>query len=463
MVQFSAILPDFTGEIVRSAVFHLRLTEKLGSGAYGVVYSALDLNSPSERPTTYAVKCLLRHTEDSEYRRYQRREVLLHRKASAHPHVIKIHQVIEDEHYIFVVLNFCQGGDLFSAIAERKVFEGNDALVKKAFLQLIDAVHACHDVGISHRDLKTENILCSEDGEEIFLSDFGLATRSKVSMSHGCGSSYYMSPECIGDDTEHQPFLNPVSDIWSLGIILINMITGHNPWHIASMDNDNGFARYTREGNTYLLRNLPISPAVADILGRILAPAEYRITLRELRKAILAVDTFFRDPDVKVTVGSVSAPASLFSLSTRPISCSTCSSGFVHILPLPSDFAPRSSRPDDDGVGPLLDIPSPVRAGRTDSTMVHVPSLVPSLSSGSSRSESASPITPEHLAIVLSTSIPELQLDMPQLSDPVSSFASVAAENGAAVSWSSLAMKKRKLPRSWQRIKGAVQRIRVMV
>ncbi|KZT02154.1 kinase-like protein [Laetiporus sulphureus 93-53] len=446
MIQFSAILPDFTDESVRSAVFHLRLTEKLGSGAYGVVYSALDLNCPSDRPITYAVKCLLRHTEDSEYRRYQRREVLLHRKASAHPHVIKIHQVIEDEHYIFVVLNFCQGGDLFSAIAERKIFEGNDALVKKAFLQLIDAVHACHD-----------------HGEEIFLSDFGLATRSKVSMSHGCGSSYYMSPECIGDDTERRPFLNPVSDIWSLGIILIYMITGHNPWHIASMNNDKGFARYIREENAYLLRNLPVSPAIADILGRILAPAEYRITLHELHKAILAVDTSFRDPGVKVNVSSVSAPASLFSLSTRPTSCSTCPSGFVHILPFPSDFAPRSSRPDDDGVGPLLDIPSPVRAGRTDSTIVHIRLLVPSLSNGSSRSESTSPITPEHVTIVLSTSIPELQLDMPQLSDPVSSFASFAAENGAAVSWSSLAMKKRKLPRSWQRIKGAIQRIRVLV
>lgn len=194
MVHFSAILPNFTDLILTSGRMRLRLLNQLGCGAYGVVYLAHDLNAPKDAPSHYAVKCLLKQPEGSEFHKLQRREIAYHHAASCHPNVVKLHHIIEEEFYLYLVLDHCPGGDLFTAIIDRGDFINNDTRIKKTFLQLVDAVHACHDLGIYHRDLKPENVLCSENGEDVFLSDFGLATRTKVSANFGCGSSYYMSP-----------------------------------------------------------------------------------------------------------------------------------------------------------------------------------------------------------------------------------------------------------------------------
>ena len=113
---------------------------------------------------------------------------------SDHPNVVRMHEAFEDKDYVYMVLDYCPGGDLFGKICEEKIYYRNDDLVKKVFLQLLEAVHACHRKRIFHRDLKPENILVNEDGSEVYISDFGLATTNQVSETFGCGSSYYMSP-----------------------------------------------------------------------------------------------------------------------------------------------------------------------------------------------------------------------------------------------------------------------------
>ena len=110
-----------------------------------------------------------------------------------HPNVITLRHVIVEDHYVFLVMDYHSGGDLFGAITNKGVYVNNDRAVKRTFLQLIDAVERCHDLGVSHRDLKPENILCSPDYDQVFLGDFGLATQEEVCSSFGCGSSYYMS------------------------------------------------------------------------------------------------------------------------------------------------------------------------------------------------------------------------------------------------------------------------------
>ena len=106
MVQMSAILPNFTGFTITHGSFHLRLLEKLGSGAYGVVYLAQDLAPVPHGARFYAVKCLLRHPRGSDLARQQQRELAHHRAVSDVPGVVTLHAVIEEEFYTFIVLDY---------------------------------------------------------------------------------------------------------------------------------------------------------------------------------------------------------------------------------------------------------------------------------------------------------------------------------------------------------------------
>ena len=67
-------------------------------------------------------------------------------------------------------------------------------IIKKVFLQLIDTVRSLHKLGIYHRDLKPDNIMCNKDGSKVWITDFGLATDQEVTADFGCGSAFYMSP-----------------------------------------------------------------------------------------------------------------------------------------------------------------------------------------------------------------------------------------------------------------------------
>ncbi|KAI0371446.1 Pkinase-domain-containing protein [Pilatotrama ljubarskyi] len=294
-VQLSAILPNFAGFTISHGTFHLRMLEQLGNGAYGVVYLAEDLAPRPHGAQYYAVKCLLRHERGSALARQQHREIAHHRALSGHPNVVKLHAVIEEEFYTFLVLDLCEGGDLFNAIMERGTFAHNSEAVRRTFLQVIDAVEACHAKGIYHRDLKPENILCAKDDSQVYLADFGLSTRSKLSMNFGCGSSLVLAHiECQGIFHKKAPYATAPSDVWALGTILCNLMTGRNPWHVASPKTDDGFRYFLRDGAPWLRQHLRISVQASELLARIFTvDPEKRITIPELRKAVLATDSFF--------------------------------------------------------------------------------------------------------------------------------------------------------------------------
>jgi serine/threonine protein kinase len=168
----------------------LELTSILGVGAYGVVYTAVDIRTN----VPYAVKALNKTGLDSRQRKFQQREIKLHHLASHHPNVVSLVRIMDSVDCTFVVIEFCPEGDLFSNITERGQFVGNDPLAKGAFLQVLDAVQFCHSIGIFHRDLKPENILVTDNGMTVKLADFGLATTDPFTSDFGCGSTFYMSP-----------------------------------------------------------------------------------------------------------------------------------------------------------------------------------------------------------------------------------------------------------------------------
>lgn len=171
------------------------MTGILGTGAYGVVYQAVDVNTQIR----YAVKALNRFNPDGtpldrRQVEFQMREIRLHYAASSHPNVVSMHRIIDEPDCIYVILEFCPEGDLFLNITELGHYVGKDELAKNIFLQILDAVAFCHSQGIYHRDLKPENILVTDRGNTVKLADFGLATASDRSEDYGCGSTFYMSP-----------------------------------------------------------------------------------------------------------------------------------------------------------------------------------------------------------------------------------------------------------------------------
>jgi serine/threonine protein kinase len=174
----------------------LELTSILGVGAYGVVYTAIDIHTN----IPYAVKALNKAGLEPRQRKFQQREIRLHHLASQHPNVVSLVRILDSPDCTFVVIEFCPEGDLFTNITERGHFVGNDGLAKHAFLQILDAVEYCHSIGIYHRDLKPENILVADNGRTVKLADFGLATSDVYTSDFGCGSTFYMSPGKLSPD-----------------------------------------------------------------------------------------------------------------------------------------------------------------------------------------------------------------------------------------------------------------------
>ncbi|RDA87480.1 hypothetical protein CP532_2782 [Ophiocordyceps camponoti-leonardi (nom. inval.)] len=279
----------------------LQLTDILGTGAYGVVYSALHVDTG----VRYAVKCLSKFAPDGaplERRQvaYQQREIRLHYLASAHPNVVGMLKIVDDPDCVYVILEYCPEGDLFHNITELGNYVGKDDLSRSIFLQILDAVEHCHKLRIYHRDLKPENILVTDGGETVKLADFGLATSDEQSEDYGCGSTFYMSPECLDPSSRKPYYMCAPNDVWSLGVILVNLTCGRNPWKQASLQ-DSTYRAYSRSRH-FLKTILPLTDELSDILGRIFtARPEQRITLPELRARILACPAF--------TVSSSSSPS----------------------------------------------------------------------------------------------------------------------------------------------------------
>jgi serine/threonine protein kinase len=302
----TSIMPDFTGHVIDHG--HLKLLDCLGSGAFGKVYRAVERTATQADSKYYAVKCLYKHQPGSCHDELQKQEIAIQQLAHTHPNIVTLHKVISDDFFTYVILDLCKDGDLFNAITEPNIFYKNNKLVKHTFIQIIDAVQYCHKRGVFHRDIKPENILLSEDRTQISLSDFGLSTTDQMSSDFGCGSPPYMSPECIGDSEETRcgKYSTSQNDIWALGVILANMISGRNPWHYATIK-DERFNAYLHDNNS-LRQTLPISDGAITILKRIfnLNPLS-RISLPELRNEILELDTFFL-PEEGTPINKIKMP-----------------------------------------------------------------------------------------------------------------------------------------------------------
>ena len=128
-------------------------------------------------------------------------------------------------YYLYFVLEYCKGGELFDYIVKNKRLKEGEACI--FFQQIINGVEYLHNQGIIHRDLKPENLLLDYKNN-IKISDFGLSTfYSKNNfLQTACGTPFYAPPEML----EGLQYNGEASDIWSCGIILYAMLCGSLPF-----------------------------------------------------------------------------------------------------------------------------------------------------------------------------------------------------------------------------------------
>lgn len=147
-----------------------------------------------------------------------------------HPNIVKAYEAYyhQDDNYIFIVMEWMEGGELFERLQNKKMEEDE---IKDIFKKVVDSVRYCHRLGLVHRDLKPENILCKsfDSNSQIKISDFGLAKfllhdRGQKLYST-VGSSFYFAPEILSGRG-----YNEKCDIWSLGVILYVMLSGTAPF-----------------------------------------------------------------------------------------------------------------------------------------------------------------------------------------------------------------------------------------
>ncbi|KAF7731938.1 hypothetical protein EC973_007769 [Apophysomyces ossiformis] len=148
----------------------------------------------------------------------------------AHPGVIQVEKVFNEPKYIYVVLEYAKGGELFDRIVDRKHL--SEAETRFVFWQLFSAIQFLHSRGIIHRDLKPENVLLANEGSlHVKITDFGLAKfhRGENSLGSQCGTPNYVAPEIL--DPAGTRAYGKACDLWSLGVIMYICLCGFPPFN----------------------------------------------------------------------------------------------------------------------------------------------------------------------------------------------------------------------------------------
>ncbi|SCV01489.1 LAME_0G16534g1_1 [Lachancea meyersii CBS 8951] len=201
------------------------------------------------------------------------REIII-MKLISHPNVMGLYEVWENKFELFLVLEYVDGGELFDYLVSRGRLPEKEAI--HYFRQIVEGTAYCHGFNICHRDLKPENLLLDKKNKRIKIADFGMAALqpSNKLLETSCGSPHYASPEIvIGKSYDGGP-----SDVWSCGIILFALLTGHLPFND---DNIKRLLLKVQSGKFQMPQG--ISSEAKDLLSRILVvdPAK-RLTINEI-------------------------------------------------------------------------------------------------------------------------------------------------------------------------------------
>ncbi|KZV70658.1 kinase-like protein, partial [Peniophora sp. CONT] len=216
-------------------------------------------------------------------------------KVSGHPHIVPYMGMAHARSKCYVLTGLCEGGSLSQHI-EAGDFHLRNPEVRRVFLQLLSAVKHSHQRGVAHRDLKPDNILALDKRAQTYcLADFGIASDRKQHPVELSGTFAYMAPECLGSEYWKRTYDTHAADVWSLGIILVKMITGRVPWKVAVGTQRNGdelYREYLRD-RFFIGDYLELAEEFLPLLHRILEPTpSKRISIDDLEKEFKACKRF---------------------------------------------------------------------------------------------------------------------------------------------------------------------------
>lgn len=276
------------------------LGQTLGEGEFGKVKMGWKKDSSMQ----VAIKLIRKESLAGSSTRLPKiyREIAILKELD-HPNIVKLHEFVETERHMGIILEYASGGELFDYILNQRYLA--DEKARKLFAQLISGVGYLHKKGIVHRDLKLENLLLDRN-KNIIITDFGFANtfnpndelgedverritdkefvkregldiigpdnhRRGDLMQTSCGSPCYAAPELVVSDGL---YTGRKVDVWSCGVILYAMLAGYLPFDDdpANPEGDNINLLYKYIVSTPLTFPEYVTPHARDLLRRILVP-----------------------------------------------------------------------------------------------------------------------------------------------------------------------------------------------
>jgi len=432
-----------------SPVKRLEIVRKLGSGSYAVVYLCRAViydpyedggDYDDEEEVVYgqefALKCLSKKDLSDDLLNVQKFEATLHHSLPAHKNIVALHGAFETNDWLFLILEYCPGQDLFYWLEQARDHEDVEdmmhpsasfqhagkirassrltsgwqpeshsatppspsllsmtamnqllsrrrlRLISRMFIQMCDAVDACHRIGVSHRDIKPENFICCEEDSTkglerrvmVKITDWGLGTRDPECTDFDCGSKPYMAYECrnnLGPTYRPQQ-----ADIWSLGIVFLNLLFHRCPWSDPSMS-DPDFVEYCRDPVKFLNGRFEgIGPEVSKFLAlRVLNCEGPRASAAELSAWAARLVNLMSDVREATLVSEAAVPLKATrptekrlsailseSSSTRPSPRSSLLAQYMMSMPTSPATVSPSSPPPISPPAHDPDLPADLRA-----------------------------------------------------------------------------------------------------
>lgn len=211
-----------------SRVGKFQILSRLGQGGMGSVYLALDTALNRQ----VALKLIHPASADAEEARKRFRREAQTAAQLHHPNLVTIFEFGEEEAGLFLVMEYLEGVDLESALAQRLL---SDHQAVEVMAKVLDGLAQAHAKGIVHRDIKPSNIRLFQDGGHLGAKvlDFGIARLRHDALLTGSGmvlgTPYYTAPEVLrGGEPD------PRVDLWSVGVILFEVLTGHRPFEAST-------------------------------------------------------------------------------------------------------------------------------------------------------------------------------------------------------------------------------------